>query len=104
MPTPRKYANAAARQAAYRQRLAAQGTVWEGKGGTASRVVPLPGPRRWQALSREVGGLLETLRREMEEYYDQRSESWQESERGESHLERQQAVQELQSALEELWN
>ena len=107
MPTPRKYANAAARQAAYRQRLTAQalkGTVWEGEGTSPPRVAPLPGPRRWRALSQQAQHLLEHLEAEMQEYYEQRSESWQESERGERHLEQQQLLQELQSALTELWD
>ena len=104
MPTPRKYPNAAARQVAYRQRLAAQGTVWDGNGACPPRLAPLPGRRRWQALSRQALCLLQSVQEEMQEYYEQRTESWQESERGERHLEQQQALQELQSSLEELWD
>lgn len=57
MPTPRQYANPAARQAAYRQRQAAR----------APQVVSVPvlpatpSPRRWQALCRHAAQLLHTV-------------------------------------------
>jgi len=46
--------------------------------------------------------LLETLQQEMQTYYEQRSEAWQESETGEALLERLQALQEVRTAMEEL--
>lgn len=99
MPTPRKYANRAEQQAAYRRRLAERAVA--AAGGRASPPTQ-PGPRRWRALLRQALQGLETVQEEMESYYDQRSERWQESERGEALLERLQSVQEVKTALEEL--
>ena len=72
-------------------------------GPGSPRIPPVPGPRRWRALSQQARHLLEQIQEEMEDYYDERSESWQESARGECHREQQEALQELQSTLEELW-
>ena len=99
MPTPRKYASPAERQAAYRRRLAATNRM------QAAPPPPVPGrspsAARWPLLIRHAQQLLRTAEKAMQEYYDQRSESWQESERGETLLERLQNVQEAQAALEE---
>jgi hypothetical protein len=62
----------------------------------------MPGHRRWQTLIRAASQFLETVQEEMEDYYEQRSESWRESERGEAFLERLQTIQETQAAIEEL--
>jgi hypothetical protein len=102
MPTPRQYATAAERQAAYRQRRTMQERSRNEAGPTGLAL--LPGPRRWRALSRSVQEQLERLEREMQEYYDQRSESWQESERGERHLEQLQVLPDLRALLQELWD
>jgi hypothetical protein len=104
MPTPRRYATPAARQAAYRQRQAeARSKEAEAKAMALRPAVPTsPGARRWETLIRQAGGLLETVQQEMQEYHDQRSDRWQESERGEVFLERVQALQEVQSAVEDL--
>lgn len=105
MPAPRRYANPAQRQAAYRARLAEA----KQQEGLAQRipafpaVAPLPGPRRWQALTQHALLLLQIVQEEMQHYYDERSERWQESERGEAFLERLQAIQEAHSATEDGW-
>lgn len=105
MPTPRQYTNHAERQAAYRARLAAaRKQEQETKGLPAlPPVASLPGVARWQALSRQAVLLLDRAQEEMQAYYDQRSERWQESERGEAFLERLDALQELREAAEQLW-
>lgn len=104
MPTPRRHANQAARQAAYRERLrVARRKELEAKGLPAlPAVASLPGTARWQALLQQAERLLQTVHEEMQEYYDQRTEAWQTSERGEVFVDRLQAVQELQSATAEL--
>lgn len=105
MPTPRQYANQGQRQAAYRQRLAEART----KELEARRMPPLPavatmpGHPRWQALTQQAILLLQTVQQEMQDYYDRRSDAWQEAERGETFLERLQAVQEAQAATEDLY-
>ena len=44
--------------------------------------------------------LLLAMQQEMQDYYEQRSEAWQESERGETHQQRIEAVQEIIDALD----
>jgi hypothetical protein len=106
MPTPRQYAGAADRQAAYRRRTAEQHrTEWATNGiPPLPGVATVPGYARWRALTSRAHLLLQTVAAEMQQYYGERSESWQESERGEAFLERMQEVQEIQSALDELWS
>lgn len=104
MPTPRRHAHPAARQAAYRHRLAeARRKEQEGKGlPPLPTVATLPGHRRWQALLRQADLLLRTVQEEMQDYFHERSETWQQGERGEAFLESLQAVQEAQDTAEEL--
>lgn len=104
MPTRRKYATQAERQAAYRRRLAASREKELAARGVPPlpAVATLPGHRRWQALIQQAQRLLQTVEEEMEESYDQRSESWQESARGEAFQERLQALQEAHRAMEDL--
>lgn len=105
MPTPRRYPTAAARQAAYRARLAqAREQELAAKRLPALPAVPtLPGHARWTALLQQAALLLRTTQEEMQAYYDQRSDSWQECGRGEAFLERLERLQEVQEAAEELW-
>ena len=104
MPMPRRYENQAARQAAYRQRRAeARRRELEAKGmPSLPAVATLPGHARWQALTRQALLLLQTVQEERQAYYDQRSERWQESERGAAFLEGLQAVEEARDAVEAL--
>jgi hypothetical protein len=104
MPTPRRYASQAERQAAYRQRQAeARSKEHAAKGlPPLPAVASIPGHARWQALVGQAELLLGTVQEEMQEYYDGRSQSWQEGERGEAFLERLQAVQEAQAVLVDL--
>ena len=104
MPTPRRYASHAERQAAYRRRVAAaRQQELQSKGmPPLPRVPALPGTRRWVAMSGQALVLLQAVQEEMEEYADQRSEQWQESERGEAMAERLQALQEAIAAVEGL--
>jgi hypothetical protein len=83
MAQPRKYASSAQRQAAYRKRQA-QGDCT----GLTAGLPSLPGYRRWNKAVASACQLLEIIRDEMQDYYDQRSERWQESERGEDFQER----------------
>ena len=62
----------------------------------------LPGEARWRDLLSQAQWALSQLSREMQEYSEQRSQQWQESERGESFQERLEAVQELVASIEEL--
>ena len=95
MPTPRKYNNPAQRQAAYRARLAA-----------ASNGLPaiptIPGYRRWQAMMGATLTMLANIHREMDDYHQERSESWRDSDRGEAFLERMDTLEEIIDLLETL--
>jgi hypothetical protein len=98
MPTPRQYASAAQRQAAYRLRCREEGGLTRGVASLPSQ----PGRRRWAALCGRALSLVEQLGQEMEVYYDQRSEAWQESERGEALGEMMESVAEIAEALSEV--
>ena len=104
MPTPRRYASPADRQAAYRKRSAeARQQELQAKGMPPGPCIPtMPGTRRWAAMSEQARHLLEAIQEEMQGYYEQRSERWQESERGERLAERLQTLQEAITAVEEL--
>lgn len=104
MPTPRQYPTAAARQAAYRARQAEARRQEQVTNGLPAlpALATLPGTARWEALLRQAHLLLQTVQEEMQEYHDQRSERWQEAERGESFRERLEAIQAAQSAVEEV--
>lgn len=103
MPNPRRYANAAQRQAAYRRRVAAARTLEpHGPGPLLPVPAPRPGHPRWQTLLRHSLRFLDIVQTEMQDYYDERSEVWQESEKGDAFQERLQAVQEVYDGLEEL--
>lgn len=94
MPTPRKYATAAEKQAAYRRRCAVQ---------IQSEPIPtVPGYRRWKAMRRQCLSILDTAIGEMEVYSDQRSDVWHDSERGETFAGIMDSVAEIATALREL--
>ena len=104
MPQARHYENAAQRQAAYRQRLAqARAAQLEAKGLPPLPAVPtLPGQARWSALLTQAQWALAQVCQEMQDYYEARSATWQESERGACFQERLEAVQEVLTQVEEL--
>jgi hypothetical protein len=102
MPTPRRYANQAERQAAYRNRLAAARTQeLQARGMPLMPAIPsMPGSRRWEAMNQQALLLLQTVQEEMQDYYDERSDLWKESEPGETMAERLQMLQEAIAAVE----
>jgi len=104
MPQPKKHASAAARQAAYRRRRdqarLAQLSV---KGLPAlPTIAAMPGWARWKGALQMARTLVEETLGEMQDYYGDRSQSWQESERGEEHEERMASVEAAVDALSEL--
>jgi hypothetical protein len=104
MPGARRYASNAARQAAYRRRVADQRRAALADKGLPALpgVAAIPGHARWRALIEQAHVLLATVQGEMAEYYADRSERWQESERGEGFQERLQRVEEADHLVEEL--
>lgn len=104
MPGDRRYASNAARQAAYRRRVADQRRAELAVKGMPALpgVAAIPGYPRWRALITQAHVLLETVQQEMAEYAAARSESWQESARGEGFQERLQRVEEAAQQVDEL--
>jgi hypothetical protein len=102
MPAPRKYESPAQRQAAYRARLvAARDELLVSKGlPPLPRVPTMPGDRRWEAMIRMAFSLLQSAHTEMQEYFDERSESWCDSEKGEDFTERMDYLAELLDSFE----
>jgi hypothetical protein len=62
----------------------------------------MPGWPRWIASIEAARELVERTGEEMQEYFDDRSEQWQESERAEEHQEKIDSVQTLLDAFGEL--
>ena len=97
MPTLRKYASGAQRQTAYRQRLARakhthQAPAWPTK----------PGYRRWEVMTKQVKEVLDTALTEMQDYFDERSDAWLESDRAQALSDRIDVMTEAIDALERL--
>lgn len=84
MPTPKKHKSNAQRQAAYRKRQElARHAERQQEGLPPLPVIStMPGTRRWTRMLEHARTLIETVKQEREDYYDERSESWQESDRG----------------------
>lgn len=104
MPQPQKYASHAARQAAYRLRFRqARAKEQAERGLPALPVLPtLPGTARWQAALGSARLLLETVQAEMQVYFEERSEVWQEGERGQLFTDRLEALEAVLSSLEDM--
>ena len=103
MPRPRLYASNAEKQRAYRaarkQREQQQATdALPRPPGIAN----MAAKRRWNTLLDQAKNNLETLRDEMQAYYDDRSEAWQESDRGQAMEERIEALEALIQDIDEL--
>jgi hypothetical protein len=104
MPQPKIHASAAERQAAFRaRREQARQIEIAAKGLPPLPVIPsIPGWPRWNARFRMAHELLDGAVSEMQEYFDDRSETWRESERGEEHQERTASAEAVRDALDEL--
>jgi len=102
MAQPRMHASHAARQAVYRKRQEqARAQQLRTKGlAPLPAIASMPGNARWSQAIAQVTCLLRSTVDEMQDYYDQRSEDWQEGERGETHQQRIDAVQEIVDALD----
>jgi hypothetical protein len=83
MPQQRRYEDHAARQRAYRVRQArARCDEQQAQGLPPAPALPtMPSQARWQALISRARLAVETARDEMQAYYDDRSDAWQQSDR-----------------------
>jgi hypothetical protein len=103
MPQPRKYANRAQQQAAYRDRCAAALRAQrQAKGLPRLPAIPaMPGTARWRAAVKMAHDLLNTVCDEMQSYADDRSEQWQEAQQGEAFAERLTEIEQIRDNLED---
>jgi len=104
MPIPKRYADQAAKQRAYRTRVAlARRQEQEAEGlSPPPTVASRPGERRWSALLQRAQAALQMLRDEMDAYAMERSEAWQEGERAEQLQARLEVLDEVLERLEEV--
>lgn len=100
MPAPRQYSSNAERQRAYRERLAQrQRDSLEGHRPRPSALANVPPNKRWKTMRDQARNILIDLQEEMQSYFDDRSEEWQESDRAAAFQERLDA---LANVLDEL--
>jgi hypothetical protein len=104
MPQPRRHQSAAAKQRSYRQRLEARfgDSVCTGRIPKGSAVPGIPSTARWRALRGQAIEVLGILKDEMESYQADRSDNWQQSERGEAFQEKLDLLQEAMEALDSI--
>lgn len=105
VPQPRIHPSHAARQAAYRRRQKqARAQQLRARGlPPLPAIATLPGSARWAAAISQAACLLTSVIAEMQDYFEARSEQWQDGERAETHQQRIEAVQEIVDALEVVW-
>jgi hypothetical protein len=104
MPQPRKHNTNAARQEAYRARCEqARQIALQAKGlPSLPTIATIPGWARWNASFTVAHALIADSLGQMQGYFDDRSESWQESERGEEHQEQIASVEVALDAIAQL--
>lgn len=102
MTTEQKTLNAA-RQQRFRERQAAARAAELAQKGlpTAPAIPTMPSRARWNALIAQAAAALNACREEAQSYFDDRSEEWQESEKGEKIREQ---IEALENITEELGN
>ena len=105
MTTPRRTdPTNAVRQAAWRRRQAQAMTQAMAAKGLPQLppIATLPGTARWSAQRDLVLATLEAMHEEMQDYFDDRTEVWQEGQRGQAMTQRIEALADLVAAVEEL--
>jgi len=102
MARPRKHTGAAERQRAYRARLRGRRTTGPESSPAPSAISAMPSTARWSALITQARTCLQTVQDEMQSYYYDRSDAWQEAERGLAFEERIELVEAAAQAIEDL--
>ena len=104
MARPRKHAGGADRQRAYRARLRGRRVTGLESSPAPSAISAMPSTARWSALISQARTCLQTVQDEMQNYFDDRSDAWQEGERGLAFEERIELVETATQAVEDLQN
>jgi len=103
VPQPKRYKDPAARQKAYRLRLQSRfASLCPKPLPKGPSIAALPSSSRWRAMQEEAARLLADLLPEMQDYRDQRSERWQESDRAQEFEERIAQLESIISDIESL--
>ena len=104
MLTEKQRAQTAARQERFRQRKEEARLREQQQRGLPRMpaISTMPGQARWRTALQSAHALIAQVDDEMAAYFEQRSESWQEGEAGVDFAERQEAVEAVMNALEEL--
>lgn len=104
MPAEKRYETNAARQRAYRDRR--QGALQAALAAQDIPAVPvlatMPGTPRWVAMRSQCEKIMQAMVAEMEAYFDDRSEAWQEGEKGDAFAEKVDNVREALDVIESL--
>ena len=98
MPLPKVFANNAERQRAYRMRQK-QKPKSEPVAPRKASINSMPSTARWKSLREQAMSALQSLQEEMQAYLDDRSEAWQESERGINFQDKIETVEDAASAV-----
>jgi len=104
MPQAKVHTSHAERQAAYRRRCAhARERQLKEKGlPSLPALSTIPGTTRWRQAVQSATDLLGAVVTEMEEYFDDRSERWQDGDRGERFKECLEAITDARDAVADL--
>lgn len=104
MPQHRKYDSPAARQAAYHKRTEqAKQEQLSAKGLPTVPAIPtIPGYPRWRRAIEQTRFMLELVHTEMEDYAQERSEQWQETERADIFRQKIDDVEQIRELINEL--
>ena len=104
MSEVRKRRSNAERQAAYRTRSKAARKAQLAQRGLPAlpAISTMPGDKRWRVALRHAAEFVTMVNEEMEAYGAERSERWQESDRGEEHEDWLNQVKDVQEGLNQL--
>jgi hypothetical protein len=97
MTPPKQPRSNAERQAAFRHRRRQELAALQASKGLPAlpAIVTIPGWRRWRQVLEQAEQALRDVHNQMQSYYDDRSEEWQESDNADEFIEKMDAVEEL---------
>ncbi len=103
MPTPKIYSSPAEKSRAQRERERERRVAEQAAKGLppVAPIPTMPSRPRWTAQVAAAVAFLEASRDEQQSYYDERSESWQESDAGTELAARIEAIENALGSLEE---